>query len=228
MAVDRLTGTRTATVTSHSDPAFEKHGITHYGVTHLPGAYPRTSTMALTATTLPYVMQLAQKGVEALRQDQGFAKGGNTHNGYIICKPVAEAIGISAPGSRTFQIPKPIHDAWLCPVPCYATIPGRETRLPVRHSMRLRCLCSLTMWQRESPLHYWGLSLSSHLHERQVSARMDDHFRRPGRRHVSVSYPPGHGPRAHEHLAGGDHPGCPGALEGEQLHIQGVGYAPPR
>jgi alanine dehydrogenase len=96
MAVDRLTGTRTATVTSHADPVFEKHGITHYGVTNMPGAYPRTSTMALTATTLPYVMQLAQKGVEALRQDYGFAQGVNTHNGYIICKPVAEAIGLIA------------------------------------------------------------------------------------------------------------------------------------
>jgi alanine dehydrogenase len=59
-----------------------------HGMGTMPGAYPRTSTMALTAATLPYVMQLARKGVEALRQDHSFAKGVNTHNGYITRKPV--------------------------------------------------------------------------------------------------------------------------------------------
>ena len=65
----------------------------HYCVTNMPGAYPRTSTIALTTATLPYVHRLADEGLEALVQDPGFAKGVNTHVGRITCRPVAEALG---------------------------------------------------------------------------------------------------------------------------------------
>jgi alanine dehydrogenase len=60
----------------------------------MPGAYLRTSTLALTTTTLPYAMQLAEKGIEALREDQGFAKGVTTHQGALTCKPAAETLGL--------------------------------------------------------------------------------------------------------------------------------------
>jgi alanine dehydrogenase len=58
----------------------------------MPGAYPRTSTIALTNTTLPYVRKLASIGLQALKQDSGFGKGLNTHLGKIICQPVAIAL----------------------------------------------------------------------------------------------------------------------------------------
>lgn len=82
--------------TSHSDPVFEKYGVIHYCVTNMPGAYPRTSTLALTAATLPYVLQLADKGIKALIEDEGFAKGVNVFRGHLTCEPVADALGLMA------------------------------------------------------------------------------------------------------------------------------------
>lgn len=72
---------------------FEKHGVIHYCVTNMPGAYPRLSTLALTEATLPYVRRLAARGLDALREDPGFGKGLNTLDGRIACRPVAEALG---------------------------------------------------------------------------------------------------------------------------------------
>jgi alanine dehydrogenase len=60
----------------------------------MPGAYPRTSTLALTAATLPYVLRLAHQGVDALRADPGFGKGVNTYQGSVTSKPVAEALDL--------------------------------------------------------------------------------------------------------------------------------------
>jgi alanine dehydrogenase len=84
----------TSRPTSHSEPVFEKYGVIHYCVTNMPGAYPRTSTMALTAATLPYALQLAQQGLDAVRQDAGFGKGVNTYRGYVTSRPVAEALNL--------------------------------------------------------------------------------------------------------------------------------------
>ena len=94
VSIDQGGCVETSRPTSHSEPIFEQHGVIHYCVTNMPGAYPRTSTLALTAATLPYAMQLAEKGISALREDQGFAKGLNTHNGSLTCKPVAETLGL--------------------------------------------------------------------------------------------------------------------------------------
>ena len=84
----------TSRPTTHSEPVFTKYGVTHYGVTNMPGAYPRTATMALTHATLPYVRQLAHKGLDALREHPGFEKGVNTYKGYITSQPVAEALDL--------------------------------------------------------------------------------------------------------------------------------------
>lgn len=94
VSIDQGGCIETSRPTSHSDPVFEKHGVIHYCVTNMPGAYPRTSTMALTTATLPYVMTLAEKGIAALREDEGFAKGVNTYAGYITSQPVAEALDL--------------------------------------------------------------------------------------------------------------------------------------
>jgi len=82
----------TSRPTSHSDPVFIQHGIVHYCVTNMPGAYPHTSTIALTRATLPYAMSLANEGLDVLQKDAGFAKGVNVYQGTITCRAVAEAL----------------------------------------------------------------------------------------------------------------------------------------
>lgn len=82
----------TSRPTTHSNPVFVAHGVTHYCVTNMPGAYPRTATLALTEATLPYVLRLANDGLNAAFADPGFAKGINTHGGRITHSAVAEAL----------------------------------------------------------------------------------------------------------------------------------------
>jgi alanine dehydrogenase len=74
---------------------FVLHDVIHYCVTNMPGAYPRTSTLALTHVTLPYVMQLAEQGVLAWQRDPGFAKAVNVHDGHITCLAAAESLGLT-------------------------------------------------------------------------------------------------------------------------------------
>ena len=92
VSIDQGGCVETSHATTHSDPVFTRHDVIHYCVSNMPGAYPRTSTIALTNATLPYIMKLANQGIDALRADPGFGKGVNTHGGWITCHPVAEAI----------------------------------------------------------------------------------------------------------------------------------------
>jgi len=92
VSIDQGGCIETMHATTHDDPVYEKHGVIHYGVTNMPGAYPRLSTMALTRATLPYVMKLADSGLAALDDDPGFALGLNTHEGKITCEAVAQAL----------------------------------------------------------------------------------------------------------------------------------------
>src|SRR3989338_906012 len=97
VSIDQGGCIETSRPTKHSDPVFEKHGVIHYCVTNMPGAYPRTSTFALTNATLPYLVKLANKGFnQIVKDDAGFAKGVNTHKGYLTYKPVAEALVIES------------------------------------------------------------------------------------------------------------------------------------
>jgi alanine dehydrogenase len=85
----------TSRMTTHSEPTFEVHGVVHYGVGNMPGAVPRTSTYALTNVTLPYVVAIAERGLEdAVREDPVLAKGVNAYGGSITSGPVAEAHGL--------------------------------------------------------------------------------------------------------------------------------------
>ena len=85
----------TSRPTTHSHPTFEVDGITHYCVTNMPGAVPITSTFALTNATLPYVIALAEHGVErALARDPGLRLGLNVAAGEIIHPAVVEALGV--------------------------------------------------------------------------------------------------------------------------------------
>lgn len=92
VSIDQGGCIETSQPTTHSAPVFEKYGVIHYCVTNMPGAYPRTSTLALTSATLPYMLKLADMGLAALRADAGFAKGVNTHQGFIRRKEIAEAL----------------------------------------------------------------------------------------------------------------------------------------
>jgi len=87
----------TSRPTTHSNPTYEVDGITHYCVTNMPGAVPITSTYALTNATLPYVLELAERGVdEALAESPGLAKGLNVREGEITHPAVAEALELPA------------------------------------------------------------------------------------------------------------------------------------
>ena len=79
-------------ITTHHDPYFVKHGVLHYSVANMPGAVPRTSTMALTGATLPYALKIANMGAEAAcKADPALMKGLNTYSGHLTFKAVAEA-----------------------------------------------------------------------------------------------------------------------------------------
>ena len=83
--------------TTHSDPTFEVDGVTHYCVANMPGAVPITSTYALTNATLPYVLALAEHGVEgALERDPGLRLGLNVRDGQITHPAVAQALATPA------------------------------------------------------------------------------------------------------------------------------------
>ncbi|MGD2137109.1 MAG: alanine dehydrogenase [Gammaproteobacteria bacterium] len=96
VSIDQGGCVETSHPTTHQDPVFEKHGVLHYCVTNMPGAYPRLSTIALTSATLPYVHKLAAGGIDVLREDRGFARGLNTHAGYIACEAVARALDLQS------------------------------------------------------------------------------------------------------------------------------------
>jgi len=83
--------------TTHAEPTFVVDGVIHYCVANMPGAVPRTSTLALTNATLPYVRSLADLGWQAaLRRDPGLAAGLNVHAGEITHEVVAKALGLTA------------------------------------------------------------------------------------------------------------------------------------
>ncbi|MDT4951234.1 MAG: alanine dehydrogenase [Pseudonocardiales bacterium] len=83
--------------TTHADPTYRVHDSVFYCVANMPGAVPHTSTYALTNVTLPYAVELANRGWrDALRRDHALALGLNTHEGQLTNAPVAEAHGYDA------------------------------------------------------------------------------------------------------------------------------------
>src|ERR687891_1654528 len=87
----------TSKMTTHSEPTYKVHDVVHYCVGNMPGAVPHTSTYALTNATLPYAVQLADKGLEsAVRDDAALARGVNVYKGAVTYEPVAEAHGLEA------------------------------------------------------------------------------------------------------------------------------------
>ncbi len=95
VAVDQGGCIETTHETTHTDPTYEVHGVLHYAVGNMPGAVPHTSTYALTNATLPYVVEVATRGVrEAMEGDAALLGGLTTVSGQVTNQAVAEALGL--------------------------------------------------------------------------------------------------------------------------------------
>ncbi len=94
VAIDQGGCFETSKATTHQDPTYEVEGIIHYCVANMPGGVARTSTFALTNATLPYAIQLANKGArQALLDDEHLLNGLNVHEGKVTYKAVADDLG---------------------------------------------------------------------------------------------------------------------------------------
>lgn len=95
IAIDQGGCAETSRATTHDDPIYTEHGIVHYCVANMPGAYSRTATQALTNATLPYAIRIANLGCEnALNQMQDLQTGLNTYQGHVTYQAVAEALDL--------------------------------------------------------------------------------------------------------------------------------------
>jgi len=95
IAIDQGGCFETSRPTTHSKPTYVEEGVVHYCVANIPGAVARTSTLALTSATLPYLVRVAAHGVAgAAVRDPVLAKGLTTLGGKLVSPPVAEAHGL--------------------------------------------------------------------------------------------------------------------------------------
>jgi len=95
VAVDQGGCVETIHPTTHAEPTYEVDGVIHYGVANMPGAVPKTSTIALTNVTLPYAIEIANKGyLEAIKSNREIALGVNIISGQVTYGPVAEAFNL--------------------------------------------------------------------------------------------------------------------------------------
>ncbi|MDR1870554.1 MAG: alanine dehydrogenase [Deltaproteobacteria bacterium] len=97
VAIDQGGCFESSKMTSHSHPVYTEEGVCHYCVGNMPGAYARTSVLALNKVTLPYGLELANKGLaKALAESPPLARGLNAYGGYLTYRPVAEALDLLA------------------------------------------------------------------------------------------------------------------------------------
>jgi len=96
VAVDQGGCIETSHPTTHDDPVYIAEGIIHYCVANMPGAYPRTSTLALTNATLPYIKIIATEGIrKAVQTDPIIRSALNTYHGKIVNKALVESLGFT-------------------------------------------------------------------------------------------------------------------------------------
>lgn len=89
-------------ITTHDNPTYVRHGVVHYAVANMPGAVPRTSTIALTNVTVPYAIQIANKGYkQSCLDNPALLKGINTLDGFVTYEAVAEAHGVEFSDTRS-------------------------------------------------------------------------------------------------------------------------------
>ena len=102
IAIDQGGCFETSRPTTHSEPTFVEEGVVHYCVANIPGAVARTSTLALTSATLPYLVRVAAEGVvDAARHSAPLAAGLSTLAGALTSEPVAAAHGLPFVGAST-------------------------------------------------------------------------------------------------------------------------------
>ncbi len=95
VSIDQGGIAETSRPTYHNDPVYEVDGVIHYCVANMPGCVPRTATLALTNETLPYAVEIADKGwQQATRDDPALARGLNVCLGKLTCKPVADLFAL--------------------------------------------------------------------------------------------------------------------------------------
>ncbi len=95
VAIDQGGCIQTMKVTTHADPIFVLHDVIHYGVANIPGAVPKTATLALTNNTLPYALRIANKGwKKALIDEVPLRKGANVLEGKVVYKAVADTFDL--------------------------------------------------------------------------------------------------------------------------------------
>jgi alanine dehydrogenase len=103
VAIDQGGCVETIHATTHENPTYVVDGVIHYGVANMPGGVPRTSTLALTNATLPYALQLANKGWKrALKENPALLKGLNIVEGKVTYAGVAEAFGMELSDPAAF------------------------------------------------------------------------------------------------------------------------------
>jgi alanine dehydrogenase len=96
VAIDQGGCFETSKPTTHTNPAYIVDGIVHYCVANMPGAVPKTSTLALTNATLPYAIKIANKGWKrAFKENDEIRSGANVVCGKVTCKAVADAFGLN-------------------------------------------------------------------------------------------------------------------------------------
>jgi alanine dehydrogenase len=96
VSIDQGGAIETSRPTTHENPVFEAYGVIHYCVTNMPGAYPLTSTMALTGRTLPYIKTLASLGIErAVKENNALRSALNLYNGKVIHSGLRESMGLT-------------------------------------------------------------------------------------------------------------------------------------
>ena len=95
VAIDQGGCFETSKETTHAAPTYTIDGIVHYAVSNMPGALPRTSTLALNNATLPYASEIANRGwKKAMKQNLEIRRGANVVKGHVTYKGVAEAFGL--------------------------------------------------------------------------------------------------------------------------------------
>ncbi len=99
VSIDQGGCIETSKATTFSNPTYVEEGVIHYCVTNMPGAFPRTSTFALTNATLPYALELANKGIKAFENEE-LLKGLNIYKGKVTNKRVAEAHNLPSSDPR--------------------------------------------------------------------------------------------------------------------------------
>ena len=105
VAIDQGGCCETSRATTHAEPTYIVDGIVHYCVANMPGAVPRTSTLALNNATLPFVLVLANKGWRiAAAEDPHLRNGLNVHEAHLTCRPVAEAQNCRSLKSKPYRL----------------------------------------------------------------------------------------------------------------------------